>query len=99
MKRDKDDISENVMTPEAKMAKRLAGRRDRDNYAMPRSMVDDKIRDKKEARGAIEQSGKSDLMLMGVGKLRVSEMVSEDPDEESEVDTARAAPSRDRLRL
>ena len=63
MKFEKDDISDKMrqvslfaMAPEAVVEKRLAGRRDLDNYAKVRCMINDMIRDKREARGAIELS-------------------------------------------
>ena len=59
MKFEKDDISDKMrqaplfaVAPEAVVENKLAGRRDLDNYAKVRCMIDDMIRDKKEARGA-----------------------------------------------
>ena len=56
MKFEKDDISDKmrnealfVVAPEAVVENRLAGRRDLDNYAKVRSMIDDMIRDKKRS--------------------------------------------------
>ena len=53
MKFEKDDISDKIrqaalfaMAPEAVVENRLAGRRDLDNYAKVRCMIDDMIRDK-----------------------------------------------------
>ena len=57
---EKDDISDKMrqaalfaIAPEAVVENRLAGRRDLDNYAKVRCMIDDMIRDKREAREAI----------------------------------------------
>ena len=64
LKFEKDDIFDKMrqaalfaMAPEAVVENRLAGRRDLDNYAKVRCMIDDMIRDKREARGAIKLSG------------------------------------------
>ena len=61
MKFEKDDISDNMrqaalfaMAPEAVVENRLAGIRDLDSYAKVRCMIDDMIRDRREARGAIK---------------------------------------------
>ena len=63
MKFEKDDISDKMlqavlfaMAPEAVVEDRLAGRGDLDNYAKVRYMIDDVIRDKREARGAIKSA-------------------------------------------
>ena len=65
MKFEKDDISDIMrqaalfaMAPKAVVENRLAGRRDLDNFAKVRCMIDDMIRDKREARGAINFSGR-----------------------------------------
>ena len=64
MKFEKDDISDKMrqaalfaMAPEAVVENRLAGRRDLDNYAKVHCMIDDMIRDKREARGC-HQTGR-----------------------------------------
>ena len=61
---EKDDDSDKMrqaamfaVAPEAVVENRLAGRRDLDNHANVRCMIDDMIRDKREARGAIKCSG------------------------------------------
>ena len=64
MKFEKDDSCDNVRQAallatarEAVVENRLAGRRDLDNLASVRCMIDEVIRDKREARGAIQLSG------------------------------------------
>ena len=59
MKFEKDDISDKMrqaasfaMAPEAVVENRLAGRTDLDNYAKVRCMIDDMIRDQREAKEA-----------------------------------------------
>ena len=63
MKFEEDDISDKMrqtalfaMAPDAAVENRLGGRRDLDNYATVRCMVDDMMRDKREARRAIKLS-------------------------------------------
>ena len=43
-----------AMAPEAVVENRLAGRRDLDNYAKVRCMIDDMIKDNREAREALQ---------------------------------------------
>ena len=90
MKFEKDDISDKMrqaalfaMDPEAVVANRLAGRRDLDNYAKVRCMVDDMIRDKREAKGAIKLSGGSNQPPLDVDQLKLREMTSDFTEEPS----------------
>ena len=62
---------------------RLAGRRD-GQYAKVRSMIDDMIRDKKEARGAIKLSGGGNQPPLDVDQLKLREMTSDFAEESSE---------------
>ena len=64
MKFEKDCVSDKMrqaalfaVAPEAVVQNRLAVRRDLNNDAKVRCMIDDMIRDKREARGAIKMSG------------------------------------------
>ena len=63
MEFERDDISDKMrqalfaMAPEAVVENRLSGRRDLDNYAKVRCMIDDMVRDKRKARRAIKLSG------------------------------------------
>ena len=66
-----------AMAPEAVVENRLAGRRDLDNYAKVRCMIDDMIRDKREARGAIQPPP-------DVDQLKLREMTSDFAEESSE---------------
>ena len=45
------------MAPEAVVENKLAGRRDLDECAKVQCMIDDMIKDKREARGAIKLGG------------------------------------------
>ena len=72
MKIEKDDISDKMrqaalfaLAPKAVVENGLAGRRDLDNYAKVRCMIDDTIRDKREARGAIKMSGRGQPAIAG----------------------------------
>ena len=80
MKFEKDDISDKMrqaalfaMVPEAVVENRLAGRSDLDNYAKVRCMIDDMIRDKREARGAIKLSGGGNQPPPDVDQLKLRE--------------------------
>ena len=91
MKFEKDDISDKMrqaalfaMAPEAVVENRLAGRRDLDNYAKVRCMIDDMIRDKREARGAIKLSGGGNQPPLDVDQLKLREMTSDFAEESSE---------------
>ena len=84
MKSEKDDISDKMrqaalfaMVPEAVVENRLAGRRDLDNYAKVRCMIDDMTRDKREARGAIKLSGAGNQPPPDVDQLKLREMTSD----------------------
>ena len=88
---EKDDISDKMrqaamfaMGPEAVVENRLAGRRDLDNYAKVRCMIDDMIRDKREARGAIKLSGGGNQPPLDVDQLKLREMTSDFAEESSE---------------
>ena len=91
MKFEKDDISDKMrqaaliaMAPEAVVENRLAGRRDLDSYAKVRCMIDDMIRDKREARGAIKLSGGGNQPPPDVDQLKLREMTSDFAEESSE---------------
>ena len=91
MKFEKDDISDKMrqaalfaMAPEAVVENRLAGRRDLDNYAKVRCMIDDMIRDKREARGALKLSGGGNQPPPDVDQLKLREMTSDFAEESSE---------------
>ena len=91
MKFEKDDISDKIrqaalfaMAPEAVVENRLAGRRDLDNYAKVRCMIDDMIRDKREARGAIKLSGGGNQPPPDVDQLKLREMTPDFAEESSE---------------
>ena len=91
MKFVKDDISDKMrqaalfaMAPEAVVDNRLAGRRDLDNYAKLRCMIDDMIRDKGEARGAIKSVGGGNQPPLNVDQLKLREMTSDFAEESSE---------------
>ena len=91
MKFEKDDISDKMrqaalfaMALEAVVENRLAGRRDLDNYAKVRCMIDDMIRDKREARGAIKLSGGGNQPPPDVDQLKLREMTSDFAEEASE---------------
>ena len=88
---EEDDISDKMrqaalfaMAPEAVVENRLAGRRDLDNYAKVRCMIDDMIRDKREARGAIKLSGGGNQPPPDVDQLKLREMTSDFAEESSE---------------
>ena len=91
MKFEKDDISDTMrqaalfaVSPEAVVENRLAGRRDLDNCAKVRCMIDDMIRDKREARGAIKLSGGGNQPPLDVDQLKLREMTSDFAEEASE---------------
>ena len=91
MKFEKYDISDKMrqaalfaMAPEAVVENRLAGRRDLDSYAKVRCMIDDMIRDKREARGAIKLSGGGNQPPTDVDQLKLREMTSDLAEESSE---------------
>ena len=91
MKFEKDDISDKMrqaalfaMAPEAVVENRLAGRRDLDNNAKVRCMIDDMIRDKREARGAIKLSGGGNQPPPDVDQLKLRKMTSDFAEESSE---------------
>ena len=91
MKFEKDDISDKVrqaallaMAPEAVVQNRLAGRRDLDNYAKVRCMIDDMIRNKREPRGAIKLSGGGNQPPPDVDQLKLRSMTSDFAEESSE---------------
>ena len=91
MKIEKDDISDKMrqaalfaMAPKAMVENRLAGRRDLDNFAKVRCMIDDMIRDKREARGAIRLSGGGNQPPTDVDRLKLREMTSVFAEEVSE---------------
>ena len=84
MKFEKDDISAKMrqaalfaIAAEAVVENRLAGRRGLDNYAKVRCMIDDMIRDKREARCAIKLSGGGNQLPPEVDQLKLREMTSE----------------------
>ena len=90
MKFDKDDISDKIrqaalfaVAPEAGVENRLAGRRDLDSYAKVRCMIDDMIRDKREARGAIKLTGGGNQPPPDVDQLKLREMMTSDFAEEA----------------
>ena len=91
MKFEKDDISDKMrqaalfaMAPEAVVEKRLAGRRDLDNHAKVRCMIDNMIRDKREARRAIKLSEGGNQPPTDVDQLKLREMTSDFAEEVSE---------------
>ena len=91
MKFEKDDIFDKMrqaalfaIAPESVVENRLAGRRDFDNYAKVRCMIDDMIRDKREARGAIKLSGGGNQPPPDVDQLKLREMTSDFAEEVSE---------------
>ena len=59
-----------AVAPEAVVENRLAGRRDLDNHTKVRCMIDDMIRDKREARGAIKLSGGGNQPPPDVDRLK-----------------------------
>ena len=88
---EKDDISDKkrqaalfAMAPDAVVVNRLARRRDLDNYAKARCMIDDMIRDKREARGGIKQSGGGNQPPPDVDQWKLREMTSDFAEESSE---------------
>ena len=87
MKLQKDDISDKMrqaaLVAMAVVENRLAGRRDLDNYAKVRCMIDDLIRDKREARGAIKFSG-GNQPPPDVDQPKLREMTSDFTEESSE---------------
>ena len=72
-----------AVAPEAVVENELAGRRDLDNYAKVRCMIDDMIRDKGEARGAIKLSGGGNQPPPDVDQLKFREMTSDFAEEAS----------------
>ena len=79
-----DDISDEMrqaalfaMAPEAVVENRLAGRRALNNYAKVRYMIDDMMRDKREARGAIKLGGGGNQPPPTVDRLKLREMTSD----------------------
>ena len=91
MKFEKNDISDKMrqadlfaVAPKAAVENRLAGRRDLDNYAKVRWMIDDMIRDKREARGAIKLSGGGNQPPPDVDQLKLREMTLDFAEEASE---------------
>ena len=92
MKFDKEDTSDWMrlaalfaMAPEAGVENRLAGRRDPGNFAKVGCMINDMIRDKREARGAIKLSGGGNQPPTDVDQLKLREMTSDFSEESSEV--------------
>ena len=73
-----------AMAPEAVVENRLAGRRDLDNCAKVRCMIDDMIRDKREARGVIKLSGGGNQPPPDVDQLKLRAMTSDFAEEASE---------------
>ena len=80
---EKDDISDKMRqaalfakAPEAVVENRLAGRRDLDNHAKVRCMIDDMIRDQREARCAIKLSGGGNQPPPDVDQLKLRGMTS-----------------------
>ena len=73
-----------AVAPEAVVENRLAGRRDLNNYAKARCMIDDMVRDKREARGAIKLSGGGNQPPPDVDQLKLREITSEFAEKESE---------------
>ena len=63
-----------AMAPEAVVESRLAGR-ELDNYEKVRCMIDDMIRDKREARGAIKLSGGGNQPPLDVDQLKLRDDV------------------------
>ena len=91
MKFEKDDISDKMrqaalfaMAPGAVVENRLAGRRDLDNYAKVRCMIDDMIRDQRAARGAIILSEGGHQPPLDVDQLKLKELTSDFAEEASE---------------
>ena len=91
MKFEKDDISDKMrqvalfaVAPKAVVENRLAGRRDLDNYTKFRCMIDDMIRDRWEARGAIKLSGGGNQPPPDVDQLKLRVMTSDFAEESSE---------------
>ena len=91
MKIEKDDMSDKMrqaalfaVAPEAVVENRLAGKRDLDNYAKVRCMMDDMIREKREARGAIKLSGGGNQPPQDVDQLKLREMTSDVAEEANE---------------
>ena len=72
------------MTPEAVVENRLAGRRDLDNCAKARSVLDDMIRDKREERRAIKLSGGGNQPPPDVDQFKLRGMTSDFAEEASE---------------
>ena len=72
------------MAPKAEVENRLAGRRDLDSCTKVRCMIDDMIRDKREASGAIKLSGGGNQPPPDVDQLKLREMTSDFADESSE---------------
>ena len=73
-----------VVPPEAVVENRLPGRRDLDNYAKVRCIIDDMIRDKTEARGAIKLSGGGNQPSPDVDQLKLRGMTLDLTEESSE---------------
>ena len=69
------------MAPESVVENRLAGRRDLDSQAIVRCMIDDMIRDKREARGAIKLSGGGNQPPPDVDQPKLREMTAEESSE------------------
>ena len=91
MKFEKNDMSDKMrqaalfaMAPEAVVENRLAGRRDLDNYAKVRCMIDDMIRDKRGSEGAIKLTGGGNQPPLDVHQLKLREMMSDSTEELSE---------------
>ena len=72
------------MAPEAVAENRWTERRDLDNYAKGRCMIDDMIRDTREAREAIKLSGGGNQPPPEVDQLRLREMTWDFAEEASE---------------
>ena len=66
-----------TLAPELVVENRLASRRDLNNWAKVHCRIDDMIRDKREARGAIELSGGGNQPPPDVDELKLREIMSD----------------------
>ena len=84
MKFEKDDISDKMRQAALYAMAPEAIRRDLDNYAKVRCMIDDMTRDKREVRRAIKLSGGGNQPPLNVDQLKLREMTSDFAEESSE---------------